>query len=71
MTRFRCYMIGHDWMRNSAWPRIDGRSLGTSPDWQRCLRCGRWELVLDLAQTLRKASSGRLRRSERLEGRLD
>ena len=46
LDRLACLSIGHDWMRNGVWPLLDnGRWLGTSPDWQTCLRCSRWELV--------------------------
>jgi hypothetical protein len=41
-----CAMVGHDWMANGIWPfRDHGRWHGTSPDWQRCMRCNRWEIL--------------------------
>jgi hypothetical protein len=41
-----CLVVGHDWMPNGNWPlRTRDRWLGTSPDWQRCLRCNRWEIL--------------------------
>ena len=44
--KFTCLVVGHDWMPNGIWPwRVRGRWLGTSPDWQRCFRCNRWELL--------------------------
>ena len=44
--KFTCLVVGHDWMPNGIWPwRVRGRWLGTAPDWQRCFRCNRWELL--------------------------
>jgi hypothetical protein len=51
MNAFSCSMMGHDWMRNGVPPQRDrGFWLGTAPDWQRCLRCGLWELVVEMAE---------------------
>jgi hypothetical protein len=46
LDRLVCALAGHDWMPNGTWPlRVGHRWLGDSPDWQRCFRCGRWELL--------------------------
>jgi len=59
MTRFTCSLIGHDWMRNGVWPRNRGRGLRSFTRLATVVsRCGQWELVPDLAETPRKASSG-------------
>jgi len=46
MNRLLCFLIGHTWMENGHRSlRLGGRWLGTSSDWQKCFRCGRWELL--------------------------
>ena len=69
MNAFSCSMMGHDWMRNGVAPQRDrGIWLGETPDWQRCLRCGMWELVAELAEGP-LARNRRLRGTEGYEGR--
>jgi hypothetical protein len=46
MKHIICIIFGHEWLANGAKAlRVKGRWLGETPDWQKCYRCGRWELV--------------------------
>jgi len=49
VTRFGCSVFGHEWMRNGGPLRRGDSWLGAAPDWQKCLRCGLWELVSEPA----------------------